>query len=117
MTQSGVSQHIKKLEEAVGATLIDRQEKVFTLTDAGKQTYISARRILASLETLSSSVANDSAYQGEIVIMTPGSVGLKLNGRLLALQQEHTGLIIDHRFAPNSDIEGPSRSEKPMLAS
>ncbi|HSP84641.1 MAG TPA: LysR family transcriptional regulator, partial [Psychrobacter sp.] len=35
MTQSGVSQHIRKLESQLGIDLLIRQGKQFSLTDAG----------------------------------------------------------------------------------
>jgi len=37
--------------------------------------------------------------------MSPGSVGLKLYPHLLELQRQYPGLVIDYRFAPNTDIE------------
>ena len=36
MTQPGVSQHVKKLEEQVGQSLLSRAGKSFTLTPAGE---------------------------------------------------------------------------------
>lgn len=41
MTQSGVSQHIKKLEQQVDCALLERHGKQFTLTVQG-QNFISA---------------------------------------------------------------------------
>ena len=38
-------------------------------------------------------------------IMSPGSVGLKLYPKLLTLQEQHPQLVIDYRFAPNTNIE------------
>ena len=39
MTQSGVSQHIKKLELQLASELLVREGKSFNLTDAGKKVY------------------------------------------------------------------------------
>ncbi|MEE3118022.1 MAG: LysR family transcriptional regulator, partial [Pseudomonadota bacterium] len=39
MTQSGVSQHVRKLEEQLALSLLVRQGKQFTLTDAGRRLY------------------------------------------------------------------------------
>jgi len=39
MTQPGVSQHIKKIEEQVGVPLLNRQGKKFELTRAGETLY------------------------------------------------------------------------------
>lgn len=105
MTQSGVSQHISKLEEQVGLALLARQGKQFSLTDAGERLYAEARVIIESLSNLEQRVGEDPAYEGEVRVMSPGSVGLKLYGHLLGLQQQHSKLVIDFRFAPNADVE------------
>lgn len=105
MTQSGVSQHIHKLEEQLGRPLLIRQGKQFTLTDAGEHLYKEAKEIILSLSNLEQRVKEDHAYEGIVRVMSPGSVGLKLYPHLLDLQQQHPKLVIDYRFAPNSDVE------------
>lgn len=105
MTQSGVSQHIRKLEDAVGTILVDRSDNHITLTAAGERMFHEAQPVLAALQRLSDSVTGESEYTGTVRIMTPGSAGLILHDRLLSLQLQHAGLIINLRFAPNSDIE------------
>lgn len=105
MTQSGVSQHVRKLEDLLGRPLLVRQGKQFTLTDAGERLHREARDIILSLANLEQRVRDDPAYEGLVRVMSPGSVGLKLYLQLLKLQQRHPGLAIDYRFAPNSDIE------------
>ena len=105
MTQSGVSQHVRKLEEQLELSLLVRQGKQFTLTDAGERLYREANVIVESLSDLERRVGADPAFEGLVRIMSPGSVGLKLYPHLLTLQQQHPGLVIDYRFAPNSDVE------------
>jgi DNA-binding transcriptional LysR family regulator len=105
MTQSGISQHVSKLEEQVGLTLLARQGKRFSLTDAGERLYAEARVIIQALSDLEQRVGDDPAYEGKVRVMSPGSVGLKLYGHLLSLQKQHSKLIINYRFAPNSDVE------------
>ncbi len=105
MTQSGVSQHVRKLEEQLELSLLMRQGKQFTLTDAGERLYREANVIVESLSDLERRVGADPAFEGVVRIMSPGSVGLKLYPHLLTLQQQHPGLVIDYRFAPNSDVE------------
>jgi len=100
-----VSQHINKLEELFGRPLIIRQGKQFRLTEAGERLYREARHILQSLSNLEQRVGMDPAYEGEVRVKSPGSVGLKLYPHLLEFQQQHTDLVIDYRFAPNSEIE------------
>ena len=104
MTQSGVSQHIRKLEEQLGRLLLVRNGKRFTLTDTGERLYREAREIITSLSNLEQQVREDPAFEGVVRVMSPGSVGLKLYVHLLELQQKHPKLVIDYRFAPNSDV-------------
>lgn len=105
MTQSGVSQHISKLENQLDVDLLARQGKHFSLTDAGKHLYKESKDILLRLSNLEQRIGEDPAFEGAVRLMSPGSVGLKLYPHLLALQQQHPNLIIDYRFAPNNDIE------------
>jgi len=105
MTQSGVSQHVRKLEAQLGVDLLVRQGKQFSLSEAGDRLYTEARGILRSLSNLEQTVGEDPPYEGEVWVMSPGSVGLKLYPQLLALQSDHPGLVIDYRFAPNADVE------------
>jgi DNA-binding transcriptional LysR family regulator len=105
MTQSGVSQHVSKLEEQMGVALLARQGKQFTLTDAGERLYAEGRMIVMALSTIEQRVGEDPAFEGEIRVMSPGSVGLKLYPHFITFQQQHPKLVIDYRFAPNSDVE------------
>mgnify|MGYP006282731937 FL=1 len=105
MTQSGVSQHVRKLEAQLGVDLLVRQGKQFSLSEAGDRLYTEAQGILRSLSNLEQTVGEDPPYEGEARVMSPGSVGLKLYPQLLALQSDHPGLVIDYRFAPNADVE------------
>ena len=105
MTQSGVSQHIRKLEEQLDTDLLIRQGKQFSLTNAGEQLYREAGEILQRLSNLEQRISEDPPYEGLVRLMSPGSVGLKLYPQLLTLQQQHPKLVIDYRFAPNADIE------------
>ncbi|MGY0558165.1 MULTISPECIES: LysR family transcriptional regulator [unclassified Lysobacter] len=105
MTQSGVSQHVRKLEEQLGTELLVREGKKFSLSDAGERLYAEAQDILLALSNLEQKIGEDPPYEGVVRVMSPGSVGLKLYSHLLALQSRHPKLIIDYRFAPNSDVE------------
>ena len=112
MTQSGVSQHVQKLEEQLGIDLLDRQGKNFTLTPAGERLYREALNILRALENLEQEIAKDPPYEGPVRLMSPGSIGLKLYPRLLELQRKHPKLTIDYRFAPNADVESAIANSK-----
>lgn len=105
MTQSGVSQHIKKLEQQLETQLLIREGKSFSLTDAGENLYHKGKELLKNTEDLAKTVKQDDPFIGTVRIASPGSVGLKLYPHLLDAQQKHTKLIIDYAFAPNASIE------------
>ena len=105
MTQSGVSQHIKKLEQQLGTSLLIRDGKSFTLNDAGNKLFIKGQELLKSAEELENLITQDEQYEGTIQIASPGSIGLKLYPYLLEIQQTFPKLIIDYNFAPNRSIE------------
>lgn len=105
MTQSGVSQHIKKLELQLDTPLLLREGKSFSLTDAGEKLYQRGRELLQNTEELATAVKQDDPFIGTVKIASPGSIGLKLYAYLLSLQQKHPKLIIDYVFAPNTQIE------------
>jgi DNA-binding transcriptional LysR family regulator len=105
MTQSGVSQHVRKLEEQLRRPLLIRHGKQFTLTDAGERLYQEGRIVLSGLAELEKHVGDDPAFEGLVRVVSPGSVGLKLYQQLLLLQKKHPKLVIDYRFAPNREVE------------
>src|SRR5947209_19243164 len=56
-TQPAVSLAIRRLEEEVGASLLDRSQKSPTLTDVGRVVYEYARRIVALRDQARGAVA------------------------------------------------------------
>lgn len=105
MTQSGVSQHVRKLEAHLGQPLLIRQGKSFTLTSAGDRLYREGQRLILSLADLENRAGLDPAHEGVVKVASPGSVGLKLYPYLLSLQKQYPKLVVEYRFAPNSEIE------------
>ncbi|GAC34620.1 LysR family transcriptional regulator [Paraglaciecola polaris] len=105
MTQSGVSQQIKKLEQQLATPLLIRVGKSFTLTDAGVALHRDGRKLLQATELLEQNIKQDDPHSGRVRIATPGSVGLTLYPFLLDLQQQHPKLSVMHSFAPNKSIE------------
>jgi DNA-binding transcriptional LysR family regulator len=105
MTQSGVSQHIRKLEDHLGFPLLIRHGKQFTLTDAGENLYREGREVIKTLSEIELRVGANPSHEGVVRIASPGSMGLKLYRHLLTVQQQYPELIIDYRFAPNATVE------------
>ncbi|WP_445778113.1 LysR family transcriptional regulator [Shewanella sp.] len=104
MTQPGVSQHIKKLEEQVGVALLYRVGKRFELTEAGIQLHQQALLWQQQQQQLLSQLAVDDVHVGECRIACSGSLALLLYPHLIDYQQPHQQLQISLEAAPNKRI-------------
>ncbi|MBB3229989.1 LysR family transcriptional regulator [Halomonas stenophila] len=104
MTQPGVSQHVRKLEQYLGKPLLDRQGRRFVLTEAGRRAYDYALKLFAEHEQFRHSLDDESLDSGECRLASPGSVGLMLYPFILGQQQMHTGLTVSYSFAFNHEI-------------
>ena len=104
MTQPGVSQHIKKLEQACGHALLQREKKSFELTEQGRQVYQYAVQLVQNETMLLQQLAFDNPFEGHCRLSCSGSLALLLYPKLLDLQQQHPQLIIELEAAPNQKI-------------
>lgn len=104
MTQPGVSQHIRKLEDKCGHALIKRQGKGFELTEQGRLVYQYALKHAKAELDLLEHLNFDNPYSGQCQVSCSGSLALKLYPQILALQQEHPNLTICLEVAPNHKI-------------
>lgn len=104
MTQSGVSQQVKKLELQLSTPLLIREGKSFSLTDAGIKLNQQGQNLLQRSAELEKAIKYDDQYTGTVTIASPGSIGLKLYPYMLDIQQKHPKLSIDYKFAPNKNI-------------
>ena len=104
MTQPGVSQHIKKLEQSCGKALIKRENKSFEITEQGKLVYDYACQVAQQEELLLERLSFDDPYSGKCHLGCSGSLALLLYPKLLELQAENTGLHIHMEAAPNYKI-------------
>ncbi len=73
LTQSAVSMQIKRLEESLGLTLLDRTGRGVSLTSAGEQLLSYARRIIA-LNDEAVERLTDSEYEGVITVVVPHDI-------------------------------------------
>ncbi|MGF1764195.1 LysR family transcriptional regulator [Aliivibrio kagoshimensis] len=104
MTQPGVSQHIKKLEQHCGHMLIKRFNKSFELTEQGRLVYQYALQVAKDEEALLASLNFDNPHAGECQVACSGSLALLLYPKLLTLQQQYPELSIHLEAAPNQKI-------------
>lgn len=112
MTQPGVSQHIKKLEQACGHDLLKREGKSFELTEQGQIVYDYALKQSREERELIESLSFDDPKSGVCRLACSGSLALLLYPQLIALQKKHPNLVAHIEAAPNQkildDIQGGS---------
>jgi DNA-binding transcriptional LysR family regulator len=104
MTQPGVSQHIKKLEEQVGFLLLNRIGKRFELTREGEALYRFGCKRRQEEELLQRELQFDDPYKGECRIACSGAMAIFLYPHLLERQKTHPGLMVAVEGAPNERI-------------
>ncbi len=103
LTQAAVSQHVQRLEERLGPLLI-RRPRQLELTPSGKALLDYCAEVGAADQRLQQRLSASEAEEGEISLITPGSIGLALYPDLLDLQQQLPGLSVRHRFAPDTEV-------------
>ncbi|MDR9827346.1 LysR family transcriptional regulator [Vibrio sp. FNV 38] len=104
MTQPGVSQHVRKLEQACGHTLLTRYQKRFDLTEQGQLMYQYACQIEQQENDLAEAMQLDSPHIGECSLACSGAIALSLYPKLLELQTQFPQLQLPVEAAPNSSI-------------
>ncbi|NVD08659.1 LysR family transcriptional regulator [Vibrio sp. JPW-9-11-11] len=104
MTQPGVSQHIKKLEQACGHALIERHNKSFEITEAGKTVYQYALELDSQQRQMLQSLSQDDPFAGQVSFSCSGALALLLYPHLLDLQCKHPQLITQLEVAPQHKI-------------
>ncbi|MGL4475564.1 MAG: LysR family transcriptional regulator [Shewanella sp.] len=104
MTQPGVSQQLKKLEQACGYELLQRSHKRFELTEAGRKVYEYAQQLQQQQGKLLTALGEDEAYIGQCRLACSGALALSLYPRMLALQKQYPQLTMMLEVAPNQSI-------------
>ena len=82
LTQSAVSMQLKRLEELLGANLLDRSGRKIALTSNGDQLLTYARRMVALNDEAVGRLTED-LYEGEIVLGVPHDVVYPVIPRVL----------------------------------
>jgi DNA-binding transcriptional LysR family regulator len=104
MTQPGVSQHLRKLEEQVGHRLITKHGKGFSLTPAGEAVLAVGQARRQEEKSLQQTIAHDAADVGDVSIGCSGSFAMLLYPRLLSLMQAAPGLTVRLEATPRERI-------------
>ncbi|MFT4075750.1 MAG: LysR family transcriptional regulator [Asticcacaulis sp.] len=103
LTQAAVSQHIGHLEDQLGPLLL-RRPRNLELTPAGIALLQYGKEVEQADQRLKVRLADNEAENGEISLISPGSVGLSLYPLLLELQEANPGFAVRHRFAPDREV-------------
>ena len=104
MTQPGVSQHLKKLEEACQCELVVRLGKGIQLTEQGQRVYHYAKEQQEKEQDFIASLKFDAPFEGKCVVACSGAIAQRVYPALLALQKQHSALNIHVEVAPRRTI-------------
>lgn len=104
MTQPGVSQHLKKLEEVCQCELVVRLGKGIQLTEQGQRVYHYAKNQQAKEQDFIASLKFDAPYEGKCIVACSGAIAQRIYPALLALQTQHSALNIHVEVAPRRTI-------------
>lgn len=104
MTQPGVSQHIKKLEQACGYDLLKREGKSVELIEQGRLVYNFAHQQQRDAASLVEALSFDDPYKGLCKFACSGALALSLYPELINLQKIHPELVTHIEVSPNSKI-------------
>jgi DNA-binding transcriptional LysR family regulator len=102
MTQPGVSQHLRKLEEQVGQNLVAQEGKSFILTPAGEALRDLGQSRRTEERKLRDTIVTDDPDVGEVRIACSGSFAQLLYPRLLTLMRDAPRLMV-HLEAAQQD--------------
>ncbi|ODC03808.1 LysR family transcriptional regulator [Terasakiispira papahanaumokuakeensis] len=106
MTQPGVSQHIRKLEQYFSMPLLARKGKRFDLTDAGRQVYEYAVRLFSEHEQFKHSLDNLMPDSGECRIASVASFGVLFYPFVLGYLKNYPRMRMTYRFTSNNEAIG-----------
>jgi DNA-binding transcriptional LysR family regulator len=104
MTQPGVSQHVRKLEQQIGQPLITRDGKSFAPTPAGEAVLAVGRRRQAEDRQLGSMLAHDNPDVGEVSVASSGSLAQLLYPCFMDLMATAPALFIRLEAMPQARI-------------
>jgi DNA-binding transcriptional LysR family regulator len=104
MTQPGVSQHLKKLEETCGCKLVIRLGKGIQLTEQGRRVFEYAKAQQQQEQHFIASLKFDEPYEGKCIVACSGAIAQRIYPALVALQVKHPALNIHLEVAPRRTI-------------
>lgn len=118
MTQSGVSQHIRDVENALGTTLFERSRRGAAPTESGKLLHEYARRILSLVAEAENAVTDVANLETGAVRVeaTPGISIYVLSGLIQAFRERYPRLSVRLETRITPDIVGDLVARKTDIA-
>ncbi len=106
ITQSAVSQQIKTLEERFGTSLLVREGRTVTATEAGRILYDAACDILSRFNTMQSDLKSAGREMvGNLRVATVYSVGLyEMTRPVRAFLKNHPNVKLDVEYCPANRV-------------
>lgn len=101
ISKSYVSKHISRLEDRLGARLLNRTTRQLTLTDVGARFYERCVSIIEQLEEAQVEVADlQSAARGTLRVSVPMSFGIRhLAPAVAQFMRQHSELTVEMMFS------------------
>ena len=109
MSPAMVSKHVARLEDRLGARLIDRSTRRFALTQQGHRFVEDARMILDAVAEAEGAVRRGTTGPtGRVLVDAPGAIGLRFIVPAIAIFRErHPEVAIDLSFSERSMVFRP----------
>lgn len=104
MTQPGMSQHVAKLEQQLGKSLIERDMPGFVLTDAGEKTLAMARARWREEREFLDSLEDEDEDRGAVSVACSGSFAMLLYPALITWMAEAPEISARLTAAPEESI-------------
>lgn len=104
LTPQAVSMQIAELERQVGLRLFDREPRRMSLSTTGEYFLVHARRLMAALRDAEHEMARlGQAQGGRLVVAMVGTAATFVPQLLARFRDEHPGVELKLRVAPNRD--------------
>ncbi len=109
LTQPAITRRLQRLEESLGVTLLDRDQKPARPTEQGRSAYRACVDILRATEDLRRAVGRPSAHQVLRLGVTPGVMDAVLRPVFAGLAREVPDGRLDLRTGPSLDLRAALR--------
>src|SRR5947208_7150979 len=118
IAQPALSQQIRRLEEEVGVTLVERTTRQVTITHAGRLLVARARRILGEIDAASAELAALKGMEsGRVTVGTMHTMGpIDVSLPLAIFHERHPGIELEVREQSSEELARMLRDDTLDLA-